>query len=215
MILLLNPRLLAGPRLFFGCLRHEATVSRSMSAINLETLADLDETILKEVVREAERRIDAQLATANAADQRASGWVALLVTVASAVIGGSAALITSGKHYVLAIIGVLVAGGFARAILLAIDVLRPKEWHFPGNLPENWIPEQWQCFVSGAHCDLKQAMLEQCATLNEQIKSNAIDATKGGREVARSMDWALVCVGLGAVAVGIIALVAACGVTVP
>ncbi|RSV20378.1 hypothetical protein CA236_00220 [Sphingomonas sp. ABOLG] len=180
-----------------------------MVGCNLDSLKALDNDILKEVVREGERRIDAQLATANAADQRAMAWAALLVTVAAAVLGGSAALLTTGKNLLLAGTGVGVAFMLGVAIMKAIDVVRPKNFDFPGNQPRNWLPEKWQCYGTGQACDLRQALLEQAATLDEQIADNAAAADASGLQLRASMDLALYAVVLGAIVVG--ALIVAAG----
>ena len=174
----------------------------TMDKINIDSLKELDDSVLKEVIREGERMLDAQLATANASDQRAMAWAAFLASGAVAITGGSAALLVTGKSLVVAAVGVLVAFIFGIAILKAIDVVRPKDWHFPGNRPGNWIPASWQCHGSGETCDLRQAMLEQAAALDEQICDNAEAASHSGRQLALSMDLALFAVALGALAIG-------------
>lgn len=174
----------------------------TMDKINIDSLKELDDSVLKEVIREGERMLDAQLATANASDQRAMAWAAFLASGAVAITGGSAALLVTGKSLVVAAVGVLVAFIFGIAILKAIDVARPKDWHFPGNRPGNWIPASWQCHGSGETCDLRQAMLEQAAALDEQICDNAEAASHSGRQLALSMDLALYAVALGALAIG-------------
>lgn len=182
---------------------------------NLESLQNLGSDVLKEVVREGERRLDAQLATANAADQRAMAWAALLVTVAAAVLGGSAALLVTGKNLLLAATGVGVALMLGVAIMKAIDVVRPKNFDFPGNQPRNWLPENWQCHGTGQECDMRQALLEQAATLDAQIADNAALAAEAGSQLRISMDLALYAVVLGAIFVGLLILVAAAGSGAP
>jgi hypothetical protein len=178
---------------------------------NLQSLGKLDDAVLREVVREAERRLDAQLATANAADQRAMSWAAILVTGAVALVGASAALLVAGKSLALATVGLVVSGLLGVALLKAIDVFRPKEWHFPGNEPVNWLPENWQCHGSGAACDLRQAMLEQAASLDTQIRGNAHQAKVAGDQLKLSMDFALYAVVVGIVSVALLTLAQAAG----
>ncbi|MBM7406927.1 MULTISPECIES: hypothetical protein [Sphingomonas] len=183
-----------------------------MAQGNLDSLRTFDEDVLREIVREGERRLDAQLATANAADQRAMAWAALLVTVAAAVLGGSAALLVGGTNLLLALIGVGVALMLGVAIMKAVDVVRPKGFDFPGNQPRNWLPENWQCHGSGEKCDARQALLEQAATLDQQIEENATLAANAGAQLRMSMDLALYSVVMGAVLVGLLVLAAAAGV---
>ncbi len=186
--------------LFFGCLRHSLKgYADSMEPINLDSLRKLDGDVINEVVREAERRIDAQLATANAADQRAMAWNAILVTVTAAVIGGSGAIWLSGKNGLLALIGLIVSAVMLVAIKEATDAVTPTGYDFPGNLPQNWLPENWKCAETGDNCTFKEARLEQAATLNEQIVSNAEYAKIAGESIAQSMRLAFAALVTGAV----------------
>ncbi|GGC15341.1 hypothetical protein GCM10011494_37730 [Novosphingobium endophyticum] len=184
-----------------------------MEKRNLDSLQTLDDDVLREVVREGEKLLDAQLMTANAADQRAMAWAALLVTGAIAVIGGSAALLVSGKHLALAVVGIVVAAIMGVAISKATNVVRPADWHFPGNRPGNWLPEHWQCHGLGIQCDMHQAMLEQAASLEEQICDNAAASAESGKELRSSMSWALFAVIIGVVAVGMLILMQAVGIS--
>lgn len=183
-----------------------------MAQSNLDSLAHLEDAVLREVVREAERRLDAQLATATAADQRATAWAAILVTAAVAITGASAALLVNGKNLLLAAVGIVVAALLGISLMRAIDVFRPKDWHFPGNSPRNWVPELWQCHGTGQPCNLRQATIEQAASLDEQIEDNAEAAKWAGEQLKFSMDLALWAVALGVVAVGMILLAHLVGV---
>lgn len=183
-----------------------------MDQSNLDSLQKLDDDVLREVVREAERRLDAQLATANAGDQRAMAWAAILVTGAVAITGASAALLVGGKSLLLAAVGIFVSGLLGAAILNAIDVFRPKDWHFPGNSPANWVPELWQCHGTGTPCDLRQASIEQARSLDEQIRDNAKFAQEAGEKLKHSMNLACGAVLFGVVTVGILILGQAIGI---
>ena len=185
--------------------------AEEMDQRNLDSLRELDDDVLREVVREAEKLLDAQLVTANASDQRAMAWAALLVTAAIAVTGGSAALLVGGKNLALAVVGVVVAGILGIAIMKAINVVRPADWHFPGNRPSNWLPENWQCHDAGTACDIRQASLEQAAALEEQVQDNAGAAATSGKELRASMAWALFGVVVGIIAVGALIVMQAVG----
>lgn len=175
-----------------------------MEKTDLDSLNQLDDEVLREVVREAERTLDAQLTTATAADQRAMAWAAMLVTGAVALTGASAALLVSGKNLLLAGIGVFISFLLGIALLKAIDTFRPKEWHYPGNRPANWLPANWQCDGSGTPCNIRQARLEQAVSLDEQIVENANAADAAGRELKLSMDLAVYTIVVGIVLVGIL-----------
>lgn len=175
-----------------------------MNPTNLDSLNQLDDDVLQEVVREAERRLDAQLATATAADQRAMAWAAMLVTGAVAITGASAALLVGGTNLLLAGIGVVVSFLLGIALFKAIDAFRPKGWNFPGNRPENWLPEHWQCSGTGLACNIRQARLEQAASLDEQIIDNAEAAEASARDLKLSMDLAVFAVAVGVLSVGIL-----------
>lgn len=177
----------------------------------MESLRELDNDVLREVVREAERMLDAQLTTANAADQRAMAWAALITSGAVAILGGSAALLVTGKSLAVAGVGVIVAMIMGFAILKASDVVRPKDWHFPGNMPSNWAPDQWQCYGEGISCDLHQAMLEQASLLDEQIRENVDAARRSGEMLKLSMDLAIFAIAIGVLAVGGLVAIQALG----
>lgn len=173
-----------------------------MDEPNFDSLKQLDDDVLREVIREAERRLDAQLATATAADQRAMAWAAMLVTGAVAIAGASAALLVGGDNLLLAGIGVLVSFLLGIALLKAIDTFRPKQWDFPGNRPANWLPANWQCDGTETPCDMRQARLEQATSLDKQIVDNAKAAQDAGIEIKRSMDIAVYTIVVGIVLVG-------------
>ena len=179
---------------------------------NIDSLQQLNDDVLGEVVREAERRLDAQLTTANAADQRAMAWAAILVTGSIAIIGASAALLVGGKSLLLAGLGVGISAILGTAIFKATVVFRPKDWHFPGNIPANWAPELWQCHGTATSCNIRQAKLEQASSLDEQIRENVQAAKEAGEQLKLSMDLALFSVVAGVVGVGLLVLLTAIGV---
>lgn len=148
----------------------------------------LDEEILKEVVREGEAMLAAQLSVATAADQRAMTFAGLLIAAATAATGGVVALIlTANPNWTAALIGAfyaifaLVAAGFA------IWSAKPNDFSFPGNEPSSWHPEQWLAGKNGPH-NLKQARVEQAVTLQSQIGKNkatlALNAARMRKAVA-------------------------------
>lgn len=166
----------------------------------LSGLGSLPEDVLDEVVREGERRLDAQFSAANASDQRAMSWCGLLITITIAGLGAAATFASLGKGLLT-----IAAVTFSLLVLVAtyfgLAGARPQGFHFPGNLPENWLPDRWQGHPGCSHC-LTQARLEQAVCLNNAIHRNVRWAEASGRALHRSMNLVIFSVFAGALAVG-------------
>jgi hypothetical protein len=154
---------------------------------NLDTLRELDEAILAEIVREGEARINAQFSAATAADQRALTWSGFVITIATATGGGGLTLALSGRFIPLAVIGVLFSGLLSISAFIAIRTVQPKHFCLPGNVPEHWLPLEWE---SGRPHDIVQARVEQARCLNNQIDDNAQNAWSNARQISLSMTLA-------------------------
>lgn len=168
------------------------------SGKSLDELRSLDQTILGEVIREGEVRLQAQLATATAADQRAMAWAGFVTTLATASVGASASLFIGKSHLLLAVIAAALAVAFSFAVFRAIDCVRPRHFDFPGNLPENWLPSEWE---GGKPRDFVQARIEQARCLNNQIERNATLAKENSARLHVSIDTVAVVVLLAALIV--------------
>ena len=166
---------------------------------NLDSLLQLDDEVLKEVIREGELRLGAQFAAATASDQRAMAWIGFLITIASATIAASASLAITGKHLPLAVISGLLSGLLCISAYTAIHCVRPRKFALPGNLPENWLPREWE---AGKERSMKQARIEQARCLNSQIEENADWAKITAVGLHRSMDLACLAILLAAVYTG-------------
>jgi hypothetical protein len=158
---------------------------------NLNRLRQLDSKVLAEVIREGEARIVAQFTAATAADQRALTWAGFVITITTATAGGSVTLVLSGKFLPLAVIGALFSALLSISAFLAVRTVRPKKFALPGNLPENWLPEEWE---PDCPIDMKQARIEQARCLNNQIDDNARWAAETAKQLSESMGLALVAV---------------------
>jgi hypothetical protein len=165
---------------------------------DLSDLRNLDLQVLQEVVREGEARLEAQLAVATAADQRAMTWAGFLIAVATAAVGGAASLIMSADHLVFALIAIIFAIWMLKAAWIIVDAVRPKKFSLPGNFPENWLRENWFSHPSGPY-DLSEARVEQAICLNNGIDDNANDAESHAAALKRSMDHALLALSFSAV----------------
>lgn len=151
---------------------------------NLDQLRLLEERILAEVVREGEARLAAQFAAATAADQRGAAWSGFVITLTVASVSATATLGLDGKNLALAVITGLLSGLLAIAALIAVRTIRPLPFHLPGNLPENWLPAEWE---TGRKHDMQQARIEQAKCLNNQIDDNAAWANDVAKDMALSM----------------------------
>jgi hypothetical protein len=172
-----------------------------------DPLRTLDEDVLAEVVREGELRLQAQLSTATAADQRALTLAGFQVASASAALAGGGALIVSDKpDPALATVAILFAGAMIVAAAISIKTARPSKFHLPGNVPSGWFPDKW--LGAGRHTpDLKQARIEQAACLDDAIHDNMSVAEKAAKSIHRSMNLTIGTVGIAALLMlGVIAI---------
>lgn len=135
---------------------------------------DFDIDVLKEIVREGEAKLAAQLQVATAADQRALTILGFQVTALIAVAGGIFALVLNNKpdKSIIAVASIL-ALGLLISIFYSHASVFPKSFCFPGNSPKNWFVEDWHTsFRDEQAADLKSAMAEQCYCLYTGIRDN-------------------------------------------
>lgn len=104
---------------------------------NLNSLRELEESILDEVIREGELMLAAQFTAAIASDQRAAAWAGFVITLTIASIGATATLGNNKTQFSLAVIAGLFSILLSIAASLAIKVFRPSLFALPGNGPEN------------------------------------------------------------------------------
>lgn len=159
--------------------------------LDFEPLLSLDQEVISKIVLEGEARLNAQLATANAADQRAMSFAGFLIGTTTATVGAAIALSISDKPRIFLI---TVAFAFACCLLIAtfmaVNSVRPKKFSYPGNLPENWLPKEWN-FPMSVNRNAKNAMIEQCYTLNQAICKNQSDMQKNAKKLKLSIDIAV------------------------
>jgi hypothetical protein len=136
-----------------------------------DDLRTLDDEVLKEVVREGEARLLAQLQIATAADQRALTLAGFQITAGTAALAGGAALMTAdAPDRALASIALLFALAILTAAGIALWTVMPRKFKTPGNQPLNWRTDRWRWPQKGF--DIKSARVEQAACLEEQIEAN-------------------------------------------
>ncbi len=142
---------------------------------NFKDFREFPEDILSEIVREGERKLDAQLSTANAVDQRALAVLGFQITLAIAVLGGLASFVSQPKFdRVLVSLGLLVLVGLACAAGFAYLSVLPKLFRYPGNRPDSWFVEDWHLPPNSRKASkLSLARSEQCYCLYSAIYDNS------------------------------------------
>jgi hypothetical protein len=156
-----------------------------------EQLLLLDQGIIEKIVSEGEARLEAQILTANAADQRALTFSGFLIGTASATLGAAIALVVSSQPKLpLIAIAFIFAAFMLVATFMAVHSFRPKLFSYPGNLPENWFTNAWN-FPESKGRKTKHALVEQCFTLNQAICKNQNDMKENAKRFNLSIDIAL------------------------
>ena len=159
-----------------------------------------DEETMKEVVREGEIYLQAQFTAAAASDQRGMAWAGFMIASAAAALAGAAALVDKGGHTFLAVVTFAFSAALVVSTALAASAVRPRKFCFPGNAPNNWLPDNWM----GHGIDpvnVQQARIEQAVTLQNQIESNSRWAEDAGKHLQLSLDVAMAAVVLAGCAV--------------
>jgi hypothetical protein len=149
-------------------------------------LADADEATLREIVREAESYLDAQLKSGLEADKRAMTLAAILAAVISFMVGGTASMIAAEVPIWPQISGVFILVGFLIAALFAaIHAARPTPFGYVGNDPKFWVAD-----VANKK-PLKVSLAEQASFYSRDISANADCLDENHRCVRRALTLAL------------------------
>lgn len=155
--------------------------------VEFDSLDELDEEILSEVVREGELLVSSQFQSALGADQRAVNWITIIATLATASFGGTAWLFVTEQP---AAYGLLL---FAYSVLLVVTgytasfAVRPSKFQLPGNEPSNWL--YWEKPPSRHQC-----LVEQAGNLAIQIETNRKKLEESAKSLRQSIDlffWSL------------------------
>ncbi len=149
---------------------------------SFDKFSDLPEVLQKEALREGEMLLQAQLTVASAADQRALTWGGLLLTGATASLGGAFALMfKTPPQPLITHSALLFAAELFIAAGLAISTVAPKLYCMPGNQPSSWLPDAWEC-KGDDEAKIAQARREQAAQLDKFIEENtAVARSRAGR----------------------------------
>lgn len=152
-----------------------------------DQIRSFPEDVQREIIREAEARLQAQLVVSMAADQRALTLAGFQIASVTAALGGGMVLVFNGKMPELLLAVSIFIVSFLVSAFKSIDSVRPSEFCFPGNRPGNWLPDQWEGYKTH-DLDMVQARVEQSKHLNKMILENAESAMRSAKSVQFSID---------------------------
>ncbi|MBZ9678235.1 hypothetical protein [Mesorhizobium sp. ES1-1] len=160
-----------------------------------QKLQTANENNLKEILRQAEAYLDAQLSSAIAADQRAYTFAGLASAAAVVLIGGAYSLATMKPPTAsMALVASAVAAVLIGAAWWAVDSARSVDFGFPGSQPENWVED-----VSGKK-RWETSLAEQCHHYDDLIVKNRATMELNSLLFNRATEAALKGLFLGGVA---------------
>lgn len=150
-------------------------------------LAKADEAILKEIIRNAESFLSAQLTSSLAANQRAMTFTGLLAGAALLIMGAAGSALTKTPiDFYLSAIGFSVGAGLLAAMVLAIKAAKPTRFWYVGNTPAGWVQDV------EAGKTLQQSLAEQCSHYASMISDNDECMAKADKHLLLAMriSWA-------------------------
>jgi hypothetical protein len=154
---------------------------------SITELAQLPDDVLAEVVREGEATLAAQLTVSMAADQRALAFASVVLTAATAALGGVGAIVYSDRpDWGIVIAAGILAAGLMSAGAIALYSARPSPFCLPGNEPRNWLPGKWS-LPAGATHTLSAARVEQAGVLQSLISKNREASAHAARYLRRGI----------------------------
>jgi hypothetical protein len=133
-----------------------------------DALAKADCSMIKEILREAESFLGAQLQAGLAADARAMTLAGFMAAIISILITGTGLLVAAnikiGPHVIATAVLIIFLIG---ALFSTVQAARPTEWNYTGNNPRFWISD----IEKGR--TLKDALAGQAALYAAGISKNA------------------------------------------
>ena len=121
---------------------HVSTVNDEIEGKSQPVLEGADEPTIREVVREAEFFLEAQLKAGLAADQRAMSLAGTSAAVTAVLIGGTISLLAAKVAvwpHVLAILPLVIC--LMNAIRHAFNAAKPVDFYYAGNNPRFWVAD--------------------------------------------------------------------------
>jgi len=153
-----------------------------MTANLPQVLAKADPEMLKEILREAESYLGAQLTAALAGNQRAMTF-STGTAAATAVVGGAAGslLLASKPHLELGVVCILIAFGFLVVIWNAMRAAAPITFGYVGSMPSVWSEDIEE------NSSLTISMAQQCAHYNKKITENRERLERSNAQLEHAM----------------------------
>ena len=159
-----------------------------------KALSDADESTLREIIREAESYLAAQLQAALAADLRAMTLAAVLAAVLAFLAGATATIVAAEKlslgAHVFSVLALCF--GLLNSLFAAVHAARPSAFGYAGNDPEYWIVdvEEKRTLIS--------SLAGQAALYSRDIKENAKVLEENHRCIKTALKWVVITIILGA-----------------
>lgn len=133
-----------------------------------ESLVGASQEMLKEIHRQAELQLSAQLQAGIGADARALYFISLMAAATVVVAGGAVASFTSLPPNVhLAWTCVAMVAGFVISMAFAVASARPTGFDYAGSWPVGWVVD----VKKGV--SLHVALARQLADMNERLSDNS------------------------------------------
>jgi hypothetical protein len=98
------------------------------------------EPMARQILQQAETRLQAQLQAALASDARAMTVASVLITLATATTAAALAYWDKAGNLPILIGGLVAAAFMLAGAAFGVWAARPTDFYFPGNQPEKWIP---------------------------------------------------------------------------
>lgn len=155
-------------------------------------LQSADEAMLREILREAEVYLDAQLTAAIAADQRAYAFSGMIAAASVLLVGASYALIEAATPSpLLAWCSALIAVALFVAAWMAVISARSTDFEFAGNQPCQWAND------IEAGQTLHESLAEQCEHYDSMATTNRNIMDANSKLFNAAVNIALGAVGVG------------------
>lgn len=149
-----------------------------------DTLSKADDRTIREIIRQGEAFLAAQLQSGLASDLRAMTMAVILAAILSFLVGGTASLLAAkidlGLH-IITIIELIALIGVALGC--AIRAAQPTKFDYAGSNPRFWVSDIEKCY------GFERSMAGQAAQYAEGIKENAMVLQRGQIWLSRALSW--------------------------
>ena len=158
-----------------------------------DRLSGADVETLREMMREAEAYLNAQLTAAIGADQRAYTFAGFGSAAAVVLVGAAYGIASARSPDIpMAILATVVAGFLIAGAMLAIHSARSVDFEYSGNQPGHWVEDVEE------RKSLQRSLAEQCEHYDLMIGKNTKTISDNSRVFQRSTYIAQIGLGVGA-----------------